>query len=236
MFSSFLQRFISTWSWGWLVADKDLVDLKRLGLSVLRSHIPKSPFRFEPGVALGTCEIQAGVRIGMHSYMNDGFIRSGVEIGRYCSIGRNVTIGTGHHEMSALSTSSFFKVFSKPSTMKLADPIRRVRVKVGHDVWIGDRVIILSGVSIGNGAVLAAGAVVATDVPDYAVVGGVPARFLKWRFPEDMVHRLVKLRWWEFEPEDLQSLDMSDLLGAIEKLEKRAANSRTALKDRHIVI
>lgn len=214
---------------------KSVAELKAMGLSVVASHIPRSPFRFEPPVALGTCEIHPGVRFGMHSYMNDGFIRSGVEVGRYCSIGRNVTIGTGHHEMNALSTSSFFTNISKVASLKLADPVKRIRVKIGHDVWIGDRVIIMSGVVVGNGAVVAAGSVVTRDVADYAVVGGVPANVIKWRFDEELIKRLVAIRWFEFDPERLQPLNMSDLIGCIEQIESWPDAWRTAIAGRHIV-
>ncbi|WP_332675306.1 CatB-related O-acetyltransferase [Aromatoleum sp.] len=138
--------------------------------------------------------------------MNGGFVRSGVEIGRYCSIGRDVTIGTGHHELEALSTSPFFGHFTERSTMKLADPVKRIRVKVGNDVWIGDRAIVLSGVTVGHGAVIAAGAVVNRDVPDFAIVGGVPARVIRYRFSGDIAQRLLDLRWWEFDPARLREL------------------------------
>lgn len=84
-----------------------------LGLTVLEGYVPQK-FRFERGVNLGKCEILAGSAFGLYSYMNSGFVRSAVIVGRYCSIGRNVTIGSGVHDHAALSTSPFFTTNSNP--------------------------------------------------------------------------------------------------------------------------
>ncbi len=70
-------------------------------------------------------------------------------------------------------------------------------LKIGNDVWIGANVLILDGVTIGNGAIIAAGAVVTKDVPPYAVVGGVPAKIIKYRFNKEEIDFLEQLKWWE---------------------------------------
>lgn len=215
---------------------KTIEHYRALGLNLLLSHVPRSPFRFEPTVSLGQVDVHPGVMIGLASYMNSGFVRSGVKIGRYCSIGRNVTIGTGHHEMGGLSTSPHFKSSRMSSSLKLADPVARIRVKVGHDVWIGDNVLILSGVTVGQGAVLAAGSVVTKDVPPYAVVAGVPARVVKYRFDDVLNQRILSLNWHEFDPEALCQLDLSDIYETIERLEGWGDEMRTAKGDRFVVI
>lgn len=211
-------------------------ELKARGLFVADQHIPRSPFRFESKVTLGTCEIQAGVSVGMHTYINDGFVRSNVVIGRYCSIGRNVIIGSGHHEMGFLSTSSFFQPPPNTcSSIKLADYKKRIRVQIGHDVWVGDRAIILSGVTVGNGAVIAAGSIVTKDVAEYSVVAGVPAKALKWRFEDETVRdRLCKVRWHEFDPERLKALDISNIQETLDTLESWPDEWRTAKISRHV--
>lgn len=210
--------------------------LRERGLKLTAPYIPGKPFRFEKGVALGRCEIQPGVRFGLYSYMNSGFVRSGVHVGRYCSIGRDVTIGTGHHEMDALSTSSFFKQFSRPSSLKLANEVLRARVMIGNDVWIGDRAIILSGVTVGDGAVIAAGSVVNRSVAPYSIVGGVPARVIRARFAPEVVERLLAVRWWEFDPAQLAQLTLGEIEQTLAVLESWPAQWRTKIKDEHEVL
>jgi len=78
------------------------------------------------------------------------------------------------------------------------------RTQIGNDVWIGARAIVLDGISIGDGAVIAAGAVVTKDVPPYAIVGGVPAKLIRYRFEDDVIQELLKWKWWDLSLDDLQ--------------------------------
>lgn len=211
--------------------DLRLNDLKDQGLRFQQSHVPAPIFRFENGVVLGLVEIQGGVSVGMNTYINSGFVRSNVWIGRYCSIGRNVTIGTGHHDLGLVSTSPFFVANNRSSTLKLAIPEKRVRVHVQNDVWIGDNVTILSGVTIGHGAVLAANAVVTKSVPPYSIVAGVPGRIMRYRFDEYTIKRLLALRWWEFDPVFLKKIDISDTNSTIKLLEDSDLTLRTCVAE-----
>lgn len=197
-------------------------------------NLPASPFLYEAPVQLGdNVEVRAGVRILKHTYINSGRIHSGVYIGRYCSIGNDVTIGTSQHDMSLLSTSSWFTSLAG-SKVKRAEPDVLVRIK--NDVWIGDKVIIMGGVTIGNGAVLGAGSIVTHDVPDYAIVCGVPSRFLRWRFEEDVIERLLKLKWWEFNDQVLRAHKLETISTSLDLLELLPDFARTDTKERLIRI
>lgn len=97
-------------------------------------------------------------------------------------------------------------------------PARNVVIK--NDVWIGLNSTILEGVTIGNGAIIGACSVVAKDVPDYAVVVGNPAKIIRYRFSKDQIHKLINLRWWELDREEIE--DVMDLFygNNVEKFEK----------------
>lgn len=162
--------------------------------------------------------------MGHHSYINSGRIAPGVYIGRYCSIGHDVTLGTGHHDMNLLSTSSLFDSDAPPTVKRTPDG---ALVRIKNDVWIGDKVVIMSGVTIGNGAVIGAGAIVTKDVEDYSVVVGVPAKHLKYRFPPEIIARLQALRWWELDPQLLRSHRLLDIETSLAWLETVANTART---------
>lgn len=201
--------------------------LAELGLTALEGYEPPR-FRFEEGVSLGKVEILPGSAFGSYSYMNSGFVRSAVVVGRYCSIGRNVTLGSGVHDMHALSTSSFFRNNNNPEKLKFADPVRRIRVLVGHDVWIGDNAYIMSGVKLGDGAIVATGAIVTHHVEPYSIVVGAPAKHFKYRFEDEALRRrLAALRWHEFAPELLQGLEIGQIENALREMESWPESSRT---------
>lgn len=99
-------------------------------------------------------------------------------------------------------TTTYFIERNILQTQELEDAeISKGKIEVGNDVWIGDSAILLSGVSIGDGAVIAAGAVVASSVPPYAIVAGNPARIIRYRFPENKINELMSIKWWEWSEE-----------------------------------
>lgn len=147
------------------------------------------------------------LKMGKHTYGKPVILsfagsNSQITIGKYCSIARNVKIicGSNHH-VEWVSTFPFRILFNMPGKYEDGHPFDKGPVEIGNDVWLGDGVTILSGVKIGDGAVLAAGAIVVKDVEPYSVVGGNPARHLKYRFPEEQVKELLKIRWWDW-PDD----------------------------------
>ncbi|EGQ7964052.1 CatB-related O-acetyltransferase [Vibrio vulnificus] len=129
-------------------------------------------------------------------------------IGAFCNISAdNVHIAGGNHPLSTVSTHAFFfhdkyRFISK--NQSIDGYANNGRIIIGNDVWIGANVSILPGVKIGDGAVLAAGAVVNKDVPPYAIVGGVPARIIKYRFDEETIVALLELAWWEWSDEKIK--------------------------------
>ncbi len=138
-------------------------------------------------------------------------------IGRYCSIAAEVKfiMNGGNHPTSWLTTYPF-PIFGEgwEAAMPEAWPTKG-DTTVGHDVWIGYGAVIMPGVSIGNGAIIAAASVVTRDVPAYAIVGGNPASVLRYRFDDARIERLQRLAWWDWDREKVtrhvQALCSSDL-------------------------
>lgn len=149
-----------------------------------------------------------------------------LNIGSYCSIGPNVTfVLEAEHEMACISTYPFkVKILGEKS-----EAISKGDIAICDDVWIGCGAIILSGVTIGQGAVVAAGSVVTKDVPPYAVVGGVPAKVIRYRFSEEIIQKLLQIDFGKLDAyyvkEHLDSLylDITDQENADRALEELEA-------------
>lgn len=130
--------------------------------------------------------------VGNYNFFNKGATITGSKIGNYCSIAPNVTIGPGEHDLANVSTK-----INVMQAVGVSVDLLRGECIVGSDVWIGTNAVVCRGVKVGNGAVIAAGAVVITDVPDYAVFGGVPAKLLKYRFDAETRTKLLESAWFE---------------------------------------
>lgn len=139
-------------------------------------------------------------RIGCYSYIGVGSFVLSADIGKFCSGARGLTLGASGHHLDRATTHTFPWL---PVDGGFVDRpgLLVERVHIGHDVWIGCNAIILSGLRIGNGAVIGAGAVVTRDVPDYAVVGGIPAKTIRLRYTGELAARLSALSWWEWPHE-----------------------------------
>lgn len=150
-----------------------------------------------------------------------------VSIGRYCSLAAGTWISPHEHPVSWLTTSplsygdGYFHwadglLGRPPLPPACYDNARPVHI--GNDVWIGAGTFIKGGVTIGDGAVVAAHAVVTKDVPPYAIVGGAPARIIRYRFDDETVRELQELRWWDYDLAEMGPLDWSDVTACIARI------------------
>lgn len=183
---------------------------------------------------------------GSFSYCRSVDVTPEFNLGRYCSVAPAVRLSGQEHPLDRVSTHVFSvkahaaelarKEFGKsvklsPFTMTGPAP------KVGHDVWLGYNCIIKRGVTVGHGAVVAERSIVTKDVPPYAIVGGTPARIIRYRFDERTIERLLRLAWWRFNYADFGDLDTRDVDGFIDTLSERIeAGSIVPLADTTVKI
>jgi chloramphenicol O-acetyltransferase type B len=147
------------------------------------------------------------VKLSSFSYLNEHAEMGRVTVGKFTSLGPHLLCGFGAHPTDFVSTSPLFYSTRKQCgvTFVEADCFEeQFDTTIGNDVWIGARVYLRDGIRIGDGALIAAGAVVSADVPDYAIVGGVPAKTIRYRYPEHVIDELLQLKWWDWSEEQLR--------------------------------
>ena len=133
-----------------------------------------------------------------------------IQIGKFCSLAKDITIfGGEEHITSRATTFPFVLLFAESRPQRLIDGMNKGATIIGNDVWIGVGATIMSGVKIGNGAVIGAKALVAEDIPDYAVAVGNPVQIIRYRFNSKTIERLLTLGWWHWDlPKILANLDL----------------------------
>lgn len=157
----------------------------------------------------------SNAKFGYASYVSDSCFLNSISIGRYSCIGPNVHTAIGRHPTRSFVSLHPCFYSLNPIVGKsyvenqLFEEIKEsdckgYAISIGSDVWIGASVTILDGVNIGDGAIVAAGSLVSSDVPSYAIVGGVPAKVIRWRFTNEEMDFLKKLQWWNKETEWIQ--------------------------------
>lgn len=167
---------------------------------VAEDHVEISP----------SARIFAQVKIGRYTYIGNRvqIDQHVTKIGRYCSIAAGCKLGLGPHPSHFLSTSTAFYDPERGLVQELLfDEYQGAHeTLIGNDVWIGANTIIMAGVCIGNGAIIGAGAIVTKDIPSYAIVVGVPARIIKYRFDNELIAKLEASRWWDLPAERIATL------------------------------
>ena len=144
-----------------------------------------------------------------YSYLGKNCLIQNAIIGKFCSIANDVSIGLGNHPLDNFSTSPLFYRRQNKFKIKLIENDLQFEeylpVSIGNDVWIGSRSIILDGIIIGNGSVIAANSVVTKDVAPYSVMGGVPAKLIKYRFSDKKIEELNYGKWWDMDLNKIKS-------------------------------
>mgnify|MGYP003575309401 CR=1 FL=1 len=219
------------------------MNISENGFPAFNSHCKdfvSKPFFYEDGVTIGSRQtngfvfVGKNVRVGRLSYINDGIIRPETTIGRYCSIGRRVSIGAAEHRVDRLSTHPVVIQSRKAlefSGVEVCSPRSQPRPSetlIGNDVWIGDGAVILAGITVGSGAVIGANSVVTKDVPPFAIVGGAPARLIRYRFYPEIIDMLMRNPWWELSHVCVLNLPMHDVWQSIEEAERMRKIEGTA--------
>jgi acetyltransferase-like isoleucine patch superfamily enzyme len=177
----------------------------------------KTTLVLEENVSLGNVLINANkLSIGAHTYVRSDCVLSAVSsIGRFCSIGNNCYIGQDKNTHPSDWVSSH--PFQFTNTPLSFEP-EIVDVTIGDDVWIGHDAMIMEGVNVGTGAIIATRALVAHDVPPYAIVAGIPAKVIKYRHPPERISTLLNSKWWECNVDFLLTLRLDDPDAALPEL------------------
>jgi acetyltransferase-like isoleucine patch superfamily enzyme len=215
----------------------------RLGIGTrTQSVLMEAPIQFRCGVF----DVES---IGAFTYLggpdwSPSALRNVSSIGRFCSIAGGVAAGSVDHPTDFLSTSNMFYakwsrvwaetepfyeahscVFGEDCDVYASRVLAaKKKISIGNDVWIGEGAFIARGVSVGDGAIIAARAVVTKDVEPYAIVGGTPARLIRYRFGESTIARLKNSRWWEYGTSAVAGIRHSDVQLALDGIEGRIAN------------
>jgi virginiamycin A acetyltransferase len=155
------------------------------------------------------------MNIGIYTYghqnikeiFKEEFPNVSLTIGKFCSIASNVNVyyGHGYHDTKSVSTYPFGYVhLNSINSEKINKGKTNGNIIIGNDVWIGDNVTIMSGCKIGDGAVIATNSHIISDVPSYSIFGGNPGKLIKYRFIDQDIESLLKIKWWDWDLSKIQ--------------------------------
>jgi len=165
------------------------------------------------------------LELGEHSYAGTVNIRCWtakdviVKVGKFCSLGSFDIIIDGNHNLNTFSTYPFKLKFGFDEAPN--DNWGKFIPEIGNDVWIANDVTLYSGVNVGNGAVIVGRSVVTKSVPDYAIVGGNPAKLIRYRFESDVISKFLEYKWWDLSLDQIRTLitpDDNNISMVLEKL------------------
>ncbi len=171
--------------------------LGRIQYSELRGRVSIGPYSL-----IHKTILEGEISVGRNTTINGPGTESycfhnPITIGSFCSIARGTSIQEYNHNWKTATTYFIrHRIFNEPYG---SDVVSKGKITIGNDVWIGAQCVILSGVTIGDGAVIAANSVVANDIPPYAIVGGSPAKVIKYRFERSVIDKLLEIKWWEWD-------------------------------------
>jgi acetyltransferase-like isoleucine patch superfamily enzyme len=182
-----------------------LLNRKYKGSKIFTSNIhPNVRIGQNVLIAHGCC-LGKNVTVDSYSYINKYTDVSSGSIGKFCSIASFCSIGLNNHPTNWISSSP--NLFSILGMVGESGYIETKKPPIiGNDVWIGTHSVILKGVQIGDGAIISAGSIVTKNVPPFAIVGGVPAKIIKYRFENMVINKLLTIKWWDKNEEELISL------------------------------
>jgi len=188
-------------------------------MSDFSPRVRSVPFDAYPEMALLTLGIRSYLTSGTaHAFTTDAHIL----VGNYCSLAHELDFYLGmNHNHHAISSYPFASILNASDENQHAS-YNHHQIIIGHDVWIGASVSLMSGIHIGNGAVIGADAVVTKDVPPYAIVVGNPAHVVKYRFDEETIARLQRIKWWNWPQEKIEKYIPAygdDMAGFLDKFD-----------------
>lgn len=192
-------------------------------------------------VSFQNCLISGNCSVGAFTYFGKNCEIRNTEIGNYCSISAEVIINPFQHPINFLSTSGF--AFGDNGGLGTFDEFKRIKsrkkqnkqgeVKIGNDVWIGRRAIIMAGVHIGDGAIIAANSVVTKDIPPYSIYGGVAAKLIRMRFDPNLVDIISKSSWFDYvlDSKVLGDIDYSNVIESVDIIDLHKDNLKKIEKN-----
>ena len=187
--------------------------------SGISDSVVDPPININAMTTVSRCVIGKYFNIGLYSHIAD------TKVGRYCTFASRCSIGAFTHPTNWLSVHEFQyrdtrNIWGESICPQGENKLQNGKVQtcIGNDVWIGDNSVIIRGVTIGDGAIIGASAVVTKDVPPYTIAVGNPAKPLRTRFHPHEIEQLLRLRWWDYDMEKLLNISFDNITKAIEQL------------------